>query len=56
MTATIAAVAIMAAANFVRAPKKGGGKRFEMLAGIWTLVLYLSLGLIPLSWRIFHGR
>ena len=40
--------------RFLRDPKPGSGKRFEALAGIWTLVLYLSLGVIPLAWRFFH--
>jgi 4-hydroxybenzoate polyprenyltransferase len=29
----------------------GAGKRFELLSGLWTLALYLSLGLAPLLWR-----
>jgi hypothetical protein len=28
------------------------GKRLELLAGLWTLVLYLSLG--PLAWWLLH--
>lgn len=28
------------------------GKRLELLAGLWTLVLYLSLG--PLAWLLLH--
>jgi 4-hydroxybenzoate polyprenyltransferase len=46
--------AMAAAAGFLRAPRPGTGKRFEILAGIWTLVLYLSLGLVPLGWRLFN--
>jgi 4-hydroxybenzoate polyprenyltransferase len=29
----------------------GSGKRIENLAGVWTLVLYLSVGAAPLLWR-----
>jgi hypothetical protein len=28
------------------------GKTFEILSGIWTLSLYLFLGVIPLGWRL----
>lgn len=31
----------------VRAPRPGDGRRFEMLAGVWTLVLYLAIGIVP---------
>ena len=53
MTGIVALVSIFAAAGFLREPKRGSGRRFETLAGLWTLVLYLSLGLIPLCWRLF---
>jgi len=36
--------------SFLRQPKNG--KPFEMLSGIWTLCLYLLLGIIPLAWKI----
>jgi len=52
-TGTVWVVAMVAGTGFLRAPKPGSGKRFELLAGIWTLVLYLSLGLAPLGWRLF---
>ena len=45
-------ISIAAGLNFISAPHKHGGKRFELLTGIWTLLLYLSLGLIPLSWHL----
>lgn len=37
--------------RFRRAPAAGKGKRFEVLSGIWTLALYLSLGALPLFFR-----
>lgn len=36
--------------RFLRSPKSG--KAFEALAGVWTLCLYLSLGVVPMIWRI----
>jgi 4-hydroxybenzoate polyprenyltransferase len=40
---------------FLRQQKAGGGKRIETIAGVWSLVLYLSLGIVPLAlhvWRV----
>jgi 4-hydroxybenzoate polyprenyltransferase len=37
--------------RFVAQPSQGTGKRFELLSGLWTLALYLSLGIAPLLWR-----
>ncbi|MDX2081024.1 MAG: UbiA family prenyltransferase [Terrimicrobiaceae bacterium] len=45
------AVAVFAGARFLTAG--GSGKVFEILAGIWTLALYLILGIVPLTWRLF---
>ncbi len=57
MTATLAMllVSVLAGLTFLRSPAAGTGKRFELLAGVWTLVLYLSLGIIPLAWRWMHN-
>jgi hypothetical protein len=41
--------------GFLRQERPGGGKRFEMLAGLWTLILYLSLGVVPLLCRVMRG-
>ena len=51
-TGTIFIIATVAGIYFLHAPRPGSGKRFELLAGIWTLVLYLSLGVIPLAWQL----
>jgi 4-hydroxybenzoate polyprenyltransferase len=32
---------------FSRRPVKGGGKRIEVASGVWTLLMYLSLGAMP---------
>jgi 4-hydroxybenzoate polyprenyltransferase len=34
--------------DFLRRPTAGKGKRIEWMSGIWTIGLYLSLGLVPL--------
>jgi 4-hydroxybenzoate polyprenyltransferase len=48
----IACVAV--GVHFLRNPSRGGGKLIEMASGIWTLLMYLSLGAAPLTravWR-----
>lgn len=53
--ATLAIVATLALTpGFLRAPAPGSGKRFELLSGLWTLAMYLSVGVLPLAlawWR-----
>ncbi len=36
------------AGKFVRDPRAGSGRRFELFAGLWTIALYLALGIGPL--------
>ena len=38
--------------HFLRDPRAGAGKRFELIAGVWTLCMYLSLGAGPLLWKV----
>lgn len=35
---------------FGRRPTTGGSKRIELASGVWTLALYLSLGVGPMLW------
>lgn len=44
------AAALGAGVRFLRTPRSG--KIFEALAGVWTLVLYVSLGVVPMVWRL----
>jgi 4-hydroxybenzoate polyprenyltransferase len=46
------AVAVAVAVRFLRAPEPGRGKRIELLSGLWTIGLYLSIGVVPLAWRL----
>ena len=34
--------------------KTGSGKALELFSGIWTILLYLSLGILPLVWSIWQ--
>jgi 4-hydroxybenzoate polyprenyltransferase len=44
-------VAALLSAQFLRAEISGAGKRLETMAGVWSLVLYLSLGVLPIALR-----
>jgi 4-hydroxybenzoate polyprenyltransferase len=46
------AVVVGIAWGALRAPVAGRGKRIEVLAGLWTIGMYLSIGLAPLAWRL----
>jgi len=37
---------------FLRRPLAGQGKQIETFSGIWTLLIYLSLGALPLVWQL----
>ncbi len=43
--------AVLVGTSFLRRQTQGAGKWIENWSGIWTLMLYLSLGPIPLLWR-----
>jgi 4-hydroxybenzoate polyprenyltransferase len=47
--ALIVALALAMGRRFLRRPAPDSGKPLELLSGLWTLVLYLSLGAIPLA-------
>jgi 4-hydroxybenzoate polyprenyltransferase len=44
-------LAAAVAGLFLRRPDGPGGKRIEAASGVWTLLLYLNLGVVPLLWR-----
>jgi 4-hydroxybenzoate polyprenyltransferase len=41
--------------RFLRAPDTKGGKRIETLSGLWTIGMYLSIGAVPLLWRLLRA-
>jgi UbiA prenyltransferase family len=47
-------VSAVTAGRFLRMCAIGGGKRIETMAGVWSLVLYLSLGILPLCLRYWR--
>jgi 4-hydroxybenzoate polyprenyltransferase len=44
--------ALFAGWHFLEHLKAGAGKRFELIAALWTLCMYLSLGAGPLLWKV----
>jgi hypothetical protein len=45
-------VAVVMAWRFLKSPDPGRGKRIETLSGLWTIGMYLSIGAVPLLWRV----
>lgn len=41
-------LAALLGARFLQRPAPGSGKPFELFAGVWTLCMYLSVGILPL--------
>jgi hypothetical protein len=41
--------------RFLRRPVTARAKAVELTAGIWTLLMYLSLGAVPLLARLAWG-
>jgi 4-hydroxybenzoate polyprenyltransferase len=41
---------------FLSRPSQGAGKRIEAMSGVWSLLLYLSLGVVPLVMRTWSHR
>jgi 4-hydroxybenzoate polyprenyltransferase len=50
---TVFIVAALLGWRFIGLETKGAGKRIEWMSGIWTIVVYLSIGPIPLVGRMF---
>jgi len=45
------AAAAIVATGYLRAPRPGSGKRVELVSGLWTLAMYVSVGIAPLALR-----
>lgn len=49
LTSLVFTLAVAASAAFLRHPRPAAGKRFNALSGLWTLSLFLGLGICALS-------
>jgi 4-hydroxybenzoate polyprenyltransferase len=54
--ALLMGIAIVLAFRFLAKPNTAHSQFLNHFTGIWTLVLYLSLGLIPLLWKLNQGH
>ena len=45
-------LAVLLGVKFVRRPSAKLGKAIENFSGIWTILMYTSLGLIPVTWIV----
>jgi 4-hydroxybenzoate polyprenyltransferase len=52
----LVALCAAAAAGLLRHPAPGRGRTIETAAGVWTIMMYLGLGVCPLAWRIWQAR
>jgi 4-hydroxybenzoate polyprenyltransferase len=53
---SIVAIAGLLSVRFLRTEARGAGKALETVGGVWSLLLYLSLGVIPIALRYWrHG-
>ena len=46
----------LAAASFLAGSRRGGGKWIEAISGLWALLIYISLGALPVLLRWYGGR
>lgn len=44
-----------AALRFLRHPVAGGGRSIEVMSGVWTVLMYLGLGVCPLAWAVWRA-
>jgi 4-hydroxybenzoate polyprenyltransferase len=51
--AALVAAAAWLGVRFVRAAAAGSGRRLELFSGVWTLSMYLIVGVVPLGIRHF---
>lgn len=49
-------MAVALAWRFLAVPIPGRARLLNHFSGLWTLVLYLSLGVVPLLWRLMEAR
>jgi 4-hydroxybenzoate polyprenyltransferase len=48
------AVAFVLGLRFLSTQAAGAGKRLETMAGVWSLLLYISLGVLPIALRFWR--
>jgi 4-hydroxybenzoate polyprenyltransferase len=56
MVGVMLGIAVPVAMRFLNSPVHRSGKRIELVSGLWTIGMYLSVGAIPLAWRVWSAR
>lgn len=56
LLASLLTIGLLFILQFMRDPSHARARRFEHFSGAWTLILYLSLGALPLLWRNLASR
>jgi 4-hydroxybenzoate polyprenyltransferase len=51
--AALVAAALALGARFVRDAPAGAGRRLELVSGVWSLAMYLIVGVVPLAVKAF---
>jgi len=55
LLATLVIACAVVGSRFLHAPSRSGGKLIEMASGVWTLLMYLSLGAVPLALAVWRA-
>lgn len=55
LLAALVAVACAGAIRFLRSSEPGAGKLIELMSGVWTVLMYLALGVIPLAFTVWRA-
>jgi 4-hydroxybenzoate polyprenyltransferase len=45
----------VSAIRFLRTTEPGGGKAIEVMSGVWTVMMYLGLGVLPLAYKLWRA-
>lgn len=51
MLGSVFTMAVIAGLRFLSKPVSARSRWFEVVSGLWTLMVYLNLGLVPLLWK-----
>lgn len=49
----LVSIALVLGLKFIRSPTAALSKGIENFSGIWTILMYMSLGLLPMTWVVF---
>ncbi|HEX2339431.1 MAG TPA: UbiA family prenyltransferase [Vicinamibacterales bacterium] len=50
----LVAACVAIGVRFAKRPSAGGGKTIELMSGVWTLLMYLGLGAVPLTMAVWR--